>query len=101
MTTSVKITALNPIGANIAYTSLVPVVNMTGTPTTEKATAQVLGNLILNGAGGSYFPAAAQATLAGTVTKVDLTNAKITVKTQEGKLVKAAIEDLSNIMISK
>jgi hypothetical protein len=68
MTTSVKITALNPIGANIAYTSLVPVVNMTGTPTTEKATAQVLGNLILNGAGGSYFPAAAQATLAGTVT---------------------------------
>ena len=40
-------------------------------------------------------------TLAGTVTKVDLTNAKITVKTLEGKLVKAAIEDLSNIIISK
>lgn len=68
MATSVKITALNPIGANIAYTTLVPVVNMSGTPTTEKATAQVLGNLILNGAGGSYFPAAAQAVLAQTVT---------------------------------
>jgi hypothetical protein len=68
MTTSIKITALTPIGANIAYTTLVPVVNMTGTPTTQKATAQVLGNLILNGAGGSYFPAAAQAVLAGTVT---------------------------------
>lgn len=68
MATSVKITALNPIGANIAYTTLLPVVNMSGTPTTEKATAQVLGNLILNGAGGSYFPAAAQAVLAQTVT---------------------------------
>lgn len=68
MTTSIKITALTAIGSNIAYTTLVPVVNMTGTPTTQKATAQVLGNLILNGAGGSYFPAAAQATLAGTVT---------------------------------
>lgn len=67
MTTSVKITGLNPIGANIAYTTLVPVVNMSGTPTTEKATAQVLGNLILSGAGGSYFPAAAQAVLAQTV----------------------------------
>jgi hypothetical protein len=68
MATSVKITALNPIGANIAYSTLLPVVNMAGTPTTEKATAQVLGNLILNGAGGSYFPAAAQAVLAQTVT---------------------------------
>lgn len=67
MTTSVKITGLNPIGANITYTTLVPVVNMSGTPTTEKATAQVLGNLILSGAGGSYFPAAAQAVLAQTV----------------------------------
>lgn len=67
MTTSIKITALTDIGANIAYTTLVPVVNMGGTPTTEKANLQIVGNLILNGAGGSYFPAAAQSILAQTV----------------------------------
>jgi hypothetical protein len=64
MVDSIKITALQDIGANIAYTTLVPVVNMAGTPTTQKANLQNLGNLILNGAGGSYFPRAAQANLA-------------------------------------
>ena len=64
MVDSIKITALQDIGANIAYTTLVPVVNMAGTPTSQKANLQILGNLILNGAGGSYFPRAAQATLA-------------------------------------
>ena len=68
MATSVKITALTNIGANIAYSTLVPVVNMAGTPTTQKANLQIVGNLILTGAGGSYFPAAAQAVLAQTVT---------------------------------
>jgi len=68
MTTSVKITALTNIGANIAYTTLVPVVNMSGTPETQKANLQIVGNLILNGAGGSYFPAAAKSILAQTVT---------------------------------
>jgi hypothetical protein len=64
MVDSIKITALQDIGANIAYTTLVPLVNMAGTPTTQKANLQILGNLILNGAGGSYFPRAAQANLA-------------------------------------
>ncbi len=64
MVDSIKITALQDIGANIAYTTLVPVVNMAGTPTTQKANLQNLGNLILNGAGGSYFARAAQANLA-------------------------------------
>ncbi len=68
MATSVKITALTNIGANIAYSTLVPVVNMAGTPTTQKANLQIVGNLILSGAGGSYFPAAAQSVLAQTVT---------------------------------
>ena len=67
MTQSIKITALTNIGANIAYTTLVPVVNMSGTPETQKANLQIVGNLILNGAGGSYFPAAAQSLLAQTV----------------------------------
>ena len=64
MVDSIKITALQDIGANIAYTTLVPLVNMAGTPTTQKANLQNLGNLILNGAGGSYFARAAQANLA-------------------------------------
>jgi hypothetical protein len=64
MVDSIKITALQDIGANIAYTTLVPLVNMAGTPTTQKSNLQNLGNLILNGAGGSYFPRAAQANLA-------------------------------------
>ena len=64
MVDSIKITALQNIGANIAYTTLVPLVNMAGTPTTQKANLQILGNLILNGAGGSYFARAAQANLA-------------------------------------
>lgn len=68
MTTSIKITELANIGSNIAITTLVPVVNMTGTPQTEKATLQLVGNLILEGAGGSSFSAAAKATTAGTVT---------------------------------
>jgi hypothetical protein len=64
MVDSIKITALQDIGANIAYTTLIPVVNMAGVPTTQKSNLQNLGNLILNGAGGSYFPRAAQANLA-------------------------------------
>jgi hypothetical protein len=64
MVDSIKITALQDIGANIAYTTLVPLVNMAGTPTTQKSNLQNLGNLILNGAGGSYFARAAQANLA-------------------------------------
>jgi hypothetical protein len=68
MTTSVKITALTDIGNAISPTTLVPVVNMVGTPETEKANLQIVGNLILAGAGSANFVAAASATTAGTVT---------------------------------
>lgn len=68
MATSIKITALSDIGNNIAPTTLVPVVNMTGTPETQKSTLQNLGNLILAGAGGANFVAVGAATTAGTVT---------------------------------
>lgn len=67
MTTSIKITALTNIGNDISYTTLVPVVDMTGTPTTEKANLQIIGNLILSQAGGSYFTKAAQAVNSETV----------------------------------
>ena len=39
--------------------------------------------------------------LKGTVTKVDLANAKITVKNQTGKSITADIDDLDDIMILK
>lgn len=64
MLSSIKITSLIDIGSNIAYTSVLPLVNMAGTPTTQKANLQNLGNLILNGAGGANLARAAQSTLA-------------------------------------
>ena len=64
----IRITALTDIGNNIAYSSLIPVVDMAGTPTTKKANLQIVGNLILNGAGGSYFAPAARSVLAQSVT---------------------------------
>jgi hypothetical protein len=66
----IKITALQDIGAsNISYTTLVPVVKLGNSTTTitEKANLQLVGNLILNGAGGFYFPPAAVAVIAQSV----------------------------------
>lgn len=64
---AIKITSLSNIGSNIAYTTLIPVVDMAGIPTTKKANIQIIGNLILGSAGGSYFVPAAQAVLAQSV----------------------------------
>jgi hypothetical protein len=66
----IKITALQDIGAsNISYTTLVPVVKLGNSTTTitEKANLQIVGNLILNGAGGYYFPPAAVSVIAQSV----------------------------------
>jgi hypothetical protein len=68
MIDSIKITSLNNIGSNLAANSVFPVVNLSGTPTTDKANLQIIGNAILSGAGGSSFVQAAQATLAQSVT---------------------------------
>ena len=89
---SIKITALNNIGNSIAYTTLVPVVNMAGTPTTEKANLQILGNLILNGSGGSYFAKAAQAVNAQTVS-----NAAQPAITSVGTLTSLTVSGVSNL----
>ena len=68
MATNIKITALNDItSANMTYNDIVAVVDMNGTPETKKANVQLVGNLILSGAGGSNFAKAAQATNAETV----------------------------------
>lgn len=57
MTTQIKITQLTAIGsANLAVNTLLPVVNMSGTPTTQKTTLGNLANVILSQAGGNYAP---------------------------------------------
>ncbi len=65
---SIKITDLTNIGSNISYTSILPIVDISGDAITDKANVQIIGNVILQGAGGSHFPAASQAILAQTVT---------------------------------
>ena len=64
---AIKITALPNIGNNIAPTTLIPVVNMSGVPTTQKANLQTTGNLILAGAGTANFVPAGLANLAYSV----------------------------------
>ena len=65
--TTIKITELTNIGANLATSTVIPVVNMAGTPTTEKTVLGNIANVVLAGAGGNYV-AAAKATTANTVT---------------------------------
>jgi hypothetical protein len=67
MTTTIKITELTDIGANLASSTVLPVVNMSGTPTTQKTVMANIANLVLAGAGGNYVTAA-KATTANTVT---------------------------------
>jgi hypothetical protein len=64
--TTVKITELADIGANLASSTVVPVVNMAGTPTTQKTNIGNIANIILEGAGVDY-PEATVALLAQTV----------------------------------
>ena len=70
----------------MTYNDLVAVVDMNGTPETKKSTVQLVGNLILAGAGGSYFVPAAIATLAG-----DVTNAAQPNITSVGNLTSANV----------
>ena len=67
MTTQIKITQLVDIGANLTTTTVLPVVNMTGVPTTQKTNLGNVGNIILAGA-GTLFRNAALANLAYSVT---------------------------------
>ncbi len=89
---SIKITSLTNIAGNISYTSIIPLVDMNGTPITKKANLQILGNLILNGAGGSYFASAAQAINAQTVS-----NAAQPAITSVGTLTSLTVSGVSNL----
>ena len=53
----IKITSLPPEGTSIPGNTLTAVVDMTGTPTTKKATIANIANAILSGAGGVYTSA--------------------------------------------
>jgi hypothetical protein len=61
---AIKISALPNIGNAISPNTLIPVVNMSGVLTTQKANMQVAGNLILAGAGTANFAPARLANLA-------------------------------------
>jgi hypothetical protein len=53
--TEIKITQLTDIGSgNLSVTTLLPVVNMVGVPTTQKTTLGNLANVILSQSGGNY-----------------------------------------------
>jgi hypothetical protein len=67
MIESIKITSLNNIGANLSYNSVFPVVDINGTPVTDKANLQIIGNYILSQAGSANMVQAAQAGLAQSV----------------------------------
>jgi hypothetical protein len=55
MATQIKITQLTDIGsANLAVTTLLPVVNMAGVPTTQKTTLGNLANVILSQSGSNF-----------------------------------------------
>jgi hypothetical protein len=64
---TIKITELTSIGANLTSSTVIPVVNMSGTPTTEKTLLGNIANVVLTGAGNSYSPAG-RAILAQSVT---------------------------------
>jgi hypothetical protein len=88
---NIKITSLTDIGANLSTTTLVPVVDMLGTPITMKANLQVMGNLILNGAGqGANFVPALRSLTAGSVTNAAQSNIT-SVGTLSGLTVTATI----------
>ena len=89
MAISVKITELTDIGANLALTTLVPVVNMSGTPTTMRTNMQTLANLVLSSAGGTYVT---PANVAMTVTASAQPNI-----TSVGNLLNANVTGNANI----
>ena len=57
MTSQIKITQLADIGNSLDANTLVPVVNMMGTPTTDQTNVGNLGNFVLTGAGTTFAPA--------------------------------------------
>jgi len=94
--TGIKITQLNDIGANISPTSLIPIVDTTNiaNPITDKANLQIVGNLILSGAGGANFSPANVALISLSVANAAQPNI-----TSVGNLTGLRIVDVSTLNI--
>lgn len=58
MTDQIKWTALNTIGNGLAPTNVLALVDMAGTPTSKRGNVQIVGNMILSNAGGTFSAAA-------------------------------------------
>ena len=65
MTTTIKITELTNIGANLNGNTLVPVVNMNGTPVTQRSNVDNLANYVLNTGTGANLGAVGNITITG------------------------------------
>lgn len=65
MTTTIKITELTNIGANLNGNTLVPVVNMNGTPVTQRSNVENLANYVLNTGTGANLGAVGNITITG------------------------------------
>lgn len=97
MVDSIKITQMDNIGGQIAANSLLPVVNMTSTPTTQRTTVQNMGNIILAGAGSANYVAANISNLAYSV--VNAAQPNITSVGTVQNLVTSGNVTLANIVI--
>lgn len=98
MSTLIKITQLTNIGGQIAANSVLPVVNMTGTPETQKTTVQNMGNIILAGAGSANYVPANIANIAYSV--VNAAQPNVTSVGTLVNLVTSGNVTLANIIIS-
>ncbi len=63
--TTIKITELSDIGNGLANSTLVPVVNMSGTPTTERANLNNISDFVLNKGTGANLGAVGDITITG------------------------------------
>ena len=97
MVDSIKITQMDNIGGQIAANSLLPVVNMTSTPTTQRTTVQNMGNIILAGAGSANYVAANISNLSYSV--VNAAQPNITSVGTVQNLVTSGNVTLANIVI--
>jgi len=101
MTTTIKITELTNIGANLDGSTVFPVVNMSGTPTTQKTVLGNIANTIFAGAGTDYVSVASAvtatnatvATRAGTVTTAAQPNI-----TSTGNLTGLTVSNASGVV---
>lgn len=97
MTDTIKITSLSQMGTTIPGPTLVPVVDMSGVPTTKKATIANIANAILSQAGNGYAYAA-KANLANTAGSAgSVSNASQPNITSVGTLTSLTVSGTTNL----